>query len=59
MGGEWSETTLGDLIDIKHGFAFKGQLIYDEPRGDLLLTPGNFAVRGGFKGDKFKYYDGH
>ena len=58
MGGEWSETTLGDLIDIKHGFAFKGQLIYDEPRGDLLLTPGNFAVRGGFKGDKFKYYDG-
>ena len=58
MGGEWSETTLGDLIDIKHGFAFKGQFIYDEPRGDLLLTPGNFAVRGGFKGDKFKYYDG-
>ena len=58
MGGEWSETTLGDLIDIKHGFAFQGQFIYDEPRGDLLLTPGNFAVRGGFKGDKFKYYDG-
>ena len=58
MVREWSETTLGDLIDIKHGFAFKGQFIHEEPRGDVLLTPGNFAIRGGFKDDKFKYYDG-
>ena len=55
---EWLETTLGDLIDIKHGFAFKGHLIHSEPRGEVLLTPGNFAIGGGFKGDKFKYYDG-
>ena len=27
-------------------------------RGDVLLTPGNFATGGGFKADKFKYYDG-
>ena len=58
MAGEWFETTLGDLIDIRHGFSFKGQFIHEEPSGDVLLTPGNFAVRGGFKGDKFKYYDG-
>ena len=56
--GEWREVTLGDIIDIKHGFAFKGHFILDEPRGDVLLTPGNFARGGGFKGDKFKYYDG-
>ena len=24
----------------------------------MLLTPGNFAIGGGFKGDRFKYYDG-
>ena len=55
---EWRETAIGDLIDITHGFAFKGEYISDEPQGDILLTPGNFAVGGGFKYDKFKYYRG-
>ena len=55
---KWRNVTLGDLIDIGHGFAFEGKYIHDEPRGDLLLTPGNFAIGGGFKRDKFKYYDG-
>jgi type I restriction enzyme S subunit len=45
-------------MDVKHGFAFPGASIRDEPPGDVLLTPGNFAVGGGFKGDKFKYFDG-
>ena len=58
MAYEWRETSLGDLIDIKHGFAFRGQFIHDEPRGDVLLTPGNFSIGGGFKGDKLKYYHG-
>ncbi len=54
----WTPVTLGDLIDIKHGFAFDGDYFRDEPPGDILLTPGNFAIGGGFKGDKFKYYSG-
>lgn len=54
----WPETALGDLIDIRHGFAFKGSFIHDEPHNDILLTPGNFSIGGGFKGDKFKYYSG-
>jgi type I restriction enzyme S subunit len=58
MAGEWISINLGDLIDVKHGFAFQGDFIHDEPRGDVLLTPGNFAIGGGFKGDKFKYFDG-
>ena len=60
MMNEWREVVLGDLIDIEHGYAFKGQFIHDEPQdhGDILLTPGNFAIGGGFKGDKFKYYKG-
>ena len=56
--GEWVQTSLADLIDIKHGFAFKGAFIHEEQCGDVLLTPGNFAIGGGFKGDKFKYYEG-
>ena len=57
---EWVEVAIGDLIDIDHGYAFKGQSIHDDPQdqSDILLTPGNFAIGGGFKGDKFKYYDG-
>jgi type I restriction enzyme S subunit len=58
MAIEWQEYSLADLIDVKHGFAFQGEFIHDEPRGDILLTPGNFEIGGGFKGDKFKYYDG-
>jgi type I restriction enzyme S subunit len=58
MAGDWSESSLGDLIDVKHGFAFQGEFIHDEPHGDVLLTPGNFAMGGGFQGDKFKYFDG-
>lgn len=58
MAGEWRKSKLGSLIDIEHGFAFKGEHFRDEPPGDILLTPGNFAIGGGFKDDKFKYYDG-
>lgn len=58
MAGEWAECSLGDLIDIRHGFAFGGENFRDEPPGDILLTPGNFAIGGGFKAEKFKYYDG-
>ncbi len=56
--GEWCEITLGDLIHIRHGYAFKGQFINDEQHGDILLTPGNFVIGGGFKFDKLKYYNG-
>lgn len=49
---------LGDLINVKHGFAFKGEFFSDEPTTDILLTPGNFKIGGGFKNDKFKYYNG-
>ena len=56
--GKWVQKSLSDLIDIRHGFAFKGAFIHEEECGDVLLTPGNFAIGGGFKNDKFKYYDG-
>lgn len=58
MTGEWKEYRLGDLIDVKHGFAFKGEFITTEPTNDILVTPGNFKIGGGFKSDKCKYYLG-
>jgi type I restriction enzyme S subunit len=49
---------LSDFIKIKHGFAFKGEYFSVRPTKDVLVTPGNFAIGGGFKADKYKYYAG-
>jgi type I restriction enzyme S subunit len=54
----WEVISLGQLLDIKHGYAFKGEYFSKEPTSDILLTPGNFKFGGGFKDDKLKYYDG-
>ena len=45
-------------MQIKHGFAFKGEFITDEETENLLLTPGNFAIGGGFQFKKLKYFSG-
>jgi type I restriction enzyme, S subunit len=54
----WTIRALADVIDVKHGFAFEGKYFSDERCGDILLTPGNFAIGGGFKDAKVKYYTG-
>lgn len=54
----WRDLQLSDLINIKHGFAFKGEYFSSSPTTDILLTPGNFYAGGGFKSDKLKFYDG-
>ncbi|MHB8960363.1 MAG: restriction endonuclease subunit S [Candidatus Limnocylindrales bacterium] len=56
--GEWPEVRLGDLVSIKHGYAFEGRYFRDEPPGDILLSPGNFAIGGGFKEGSPKYFSG-
>lgn len=48
---------LGDLCKIKHGYAFKGDSIISQKTDYILVTPGNFKIGGGFKKDKFKYYN--
>ena len=47
---------LGDYIQIKHGFAFKGDFITTEDNGVVLVTPGNFEIGGGFKEKKCKFF---
>ena len=49
---------IGELIDIKHGYAYKGKYIVREKNDNILVTPGNFYVGGGFKNEKNKYYVG-
>lgn len=47
---------LKELCEIKHGYAFKGKFITAEETENVLVTPGNFRIGGGFKEDKCKYY---
>ena len=58
MGG-WRQCKLGDLLEIKHGFAFLGEH-FTRAGTHIVLTPGNFYDEGGFKqkGDKDKWYNG-
>lgn len=59
MMSEWKEYKLGDVLNVKHGFAFKGEFFSQVPTKDILLSPGNFNIGGGFKSDKFKFYNGN
>ena len=55
----WAVKKLGDVINIKNGYAFKSD--YFEKSGNYaLLTPGNFYEKGGFRnvGVKQKFYTG-
>lgn len=55
----WTEYNLGELIKVKHGFAFKSEFFSFEGK-HIVLTPGNFYEAGGFKsrGDKDRFYSG-
>ena len=48
----WKQIKLSDEIKVKHGYAFKGDFISNEPNDNILLTPGNFEIGGGFKSSK-------
>jgi type I restriction enzyme, S subunit len=52
----WSVGKIGDFCNVKHGYAFKGEFITAEETGQILLTPGNFRIGGGFNSSKYKYY---
>lgn len=54
----WKTVRIGDHIKIKHGYAFEGEGISDIDNENILVTPGNFDIGGGFKSNKFKFYSG-
>lgn len=50
---------LSELIDIKHGYAFKGEFFIEQKDGEtnnILLTPGNISIGGGFNKKRLRYY---
>lgn len=58
MASEWPTVAISDVARIKHGFAFKGEFFTDEATPNVLVTPGNFSIGGGFQIGKPKYYAG-
>lgn len=40
---------LKDVATIKHGFPYKGEYFTDVPTKNILLTPTNFTLKGGFQ----------
>ena len=56
---DWRDCKLGDLLQLKHGFAFLGEH-FGSTGTHVVLTPGNFLEEGGFKEkrDKAKWYSG-
>jgi type I restriction enzyme S subunit len=56
---KWSQISLGEILHVKHGWAFKSESFSDTGE-HIVLTPGNFYEEGGFKsrGDKDRFYSG-
>ncbi len=56
---DWSKTTLGEHLSLKHGYAFKSKYFSDDGEA-LLLTPGHFLPNGGFqrRSEKDRFYSG-
>ncbi|MDP3066283.1 MAG: restriction endonuclease subunit S, partial [Methanobacteriaceae archaeon] len=56
----WDVKPLKDLIEIEHGYAFKGEYFTDQLTDYILLTPGNFHIKGDlyFNERNIKYYSG-
>lgn len=55
----WELVSISDVGNIKHGFAFKGENFVDFETDLVLVSPGNFKIRGGFSFEKNKYYEGN
>ncbi|MGZ8136625.1 MAG: restriction endonuclease subunit S [Methylococcaceae bacterium] len=56
---KWKQVSLGEILHVKHGWAFKSEYFSDAGEY-IVLTPGNFYEKGGFKfrGDKDRFYSG-
>ncbi|MDI5933630.1 restriction endonuclease subunit S [Halomonas kalidii] len=57
---DWPLSSLKGKIHINHGFPFKSEFFTGEETDYIVLTPGNFHEKGGFKrqAGKEKFYTG-
>lgn len=52
---EWKNMKLGEIVSIKHGWAFKGEFLTDEGTGNaIVINIGNFKYNGGFRFNETK-----
>ena len=61
MSSEYKNVSLGELADIKHGWAFKSDFFSDLPKENpVVVGIGNFRYEGGFRFEstKLKHYKG-
>ena len=49
---------LKDVLSIKHGFAFSGKNISDKNTENVIVTPGNYYLFGGYNPDKNRFFEG-
>lgn len=47
---------LGEVLRVKHGYAFPGEFFSEVPGFPVVLTPGNFSLGGGFRKAKPKTF---
>lgn len=45
----WRQVRLGEVLRVRHGFAFPGSGFSEDVKFPTVLTPGNFSVGGGFR----------
>ena len=61
MSSEWAVLSLGELADIKHGWAFKSDYFSESTKDNpIVVGIGNFKYEGGFRFEntKIRYYEG-
>lgn len=50
MTADWPHLRLGDLVEIRHGWPFRGELFSDDLTGrPIVVNIGNFRYTGGFR----------
>lgn len=54
--GGWHAKTLGNVLRIENGFAFKSKYFCDDKTGVVVLTPGSVKIGGGFQNGKGHFY---
>lgn len=55
---EAQRISIGELASIKHGYAFSGEFFGTDASYPTLVTPGNFAIGGGFQHAPDKTFSG-
>lgn len=54
----WELSKIRRIAKVKHGYAFKGDDFSELETENVLVSPGNFSIKGGFYFERNKYYSG-